>query len=190
MAFKALMERLQEFAHTAVQVERERDYPPELLIAQWAVESGWGIIESGRNNCFGMTRAKRHGDNWAWISTTEVLSQAGIDALPVAERARVRSKKLRPDGKFDVCLSRQFACYDTFLDGVMDKVELIQNGAPYKAMFAAYRVDRDLNKLIDAVAKVYATDPGYATLVKRISVQPNVRDAIAAARKSKGTLVS
>lgn len=185
MAFKDILRRLNEFAAVAVQIERERDYPPELLIAQWAVESGWGSMQSGRNNCFGMTRAARHGENWAWIPTSEVLSQTGIDNLPAEERARVTSQKMRPDGRFDVRLSRQFACYDTFLEGVLDKVNLIENGAPYKDMFAGYRVDRDLNKLIDSVAKVYATDPGYGTLVKTIAAQRNVREAIQTARAAK-----
>lgn len=190
MGFEDLQKRLGEFAKIAVQVERERDYPPELLIAQWAVESGWGLSPSGRNNCFGMTRAKRHGDNWDWVPTREVLTQAAIDGLSVAERGKITSTKLRPDGKFDVRLQRQFACYDSVLEGVIDKVNLIQNGAPYKAMFEQYKVDRDLNALIDAVARVYATDPGYAVLVKRIANQRNVREAIEAARKSKGKLAS
>lgn len=177
-----LNERLQEFSKVAIQVGNELDYPSELLIAQWAIESGWGVRESGTNNFFGMTKAARHGDNWKWVPTREVLTLAGIAALDPDERATITSRDRRRDGKFDIRLSRRFASYPTIIAGVLDKVHLIQNGAPYKRFFDAYRVDRNLNKLIAGFAPIYATDGNYASLVKQIAKQPNVQAAIAAAR--------
>ena len=176
-------ERLKEFAGVAVKVGKAKNYPPELLVAQWAIESGWGERESGTNNYFGMTKAKRHGENWKWVPTREVLSSAGIAKLDAGERATITTQTTRPDGKFDIKLSRRFASYPTLQAGVEDKVWLIQSGAPYKKFFDAYLVDKDLNKLIDGFAPIYATDPSYGTLAKTIAAQTNVKAAIAAASR-------
>jgi flagellum-specific peptidoglycan hydrolase FlgJ len=167
---------LQQFAQLAVPIARARHYPPELLLAQWAIESGWGERTSGDNNYFGMTRAKRHGDNWKWVATREVLKD--VSSLDADEMTKVTSRQQLPDGKWDVRLSRRFASYPTVEAGVIDKIELIQNGAPYKPLFDRYKVDGDLAKLVDAFAPIYATDPGYAKLVKQIMGQENIRRAV------------
>lgn len=175
-------QRLEQIAAVAVTLEASLGYPPQLLIAQWALESGWGASVSGDNNYFGMTKAARH-KGWKWCATREVLSQRGINDLEQDEHQKITSIKERPDGKFDVMLSRKFASYPTLLDGVADKVNLIINGAPYRAAFAAFTVDHDVMKLIDGIAKAgYATDPNYAVTLKKIAVQKNVLDAIQKAR--------
>lgn len=175
--------RLSSFAKLAVQVEKEHQYPAELLVTQWAIESGWGTQESGTNNFFGMTRAQRHGNNWKWCPTREVLSEKGIlTYLDTEERSRITAKTLRADGLFDVRLYRRFANYATLTEGVLDKVNLIQTGDRYKKFFDVYRVDGNLSKLLSSVLPVYASDPAYLSLVKAIMAQTNVKAAIAAAR--------
>jgi hypothetical protein len=187
----SLEDRLAAFARVAVAVGRGKGYPPALLISQWAIESGWGLRISGKNNYFGMTRAERHGDNWEWVSTREVLSAYGISRLSESERDKITRTEKRDDGKFDVYLSRRFASYPTLTDAVLDKVWLIQSGAPYRAHFAQYRIDNDLNRLVDGIAPIYATDPNYAALVKKIAAQTNVRAAITAAEsKSMGKYIA
>lgn len=175
-------QRLEQIAAVAVTLEASLGYPPQLLIAQWALESGWGASVSGDNNYFGMTKAARHKD-WKWCTTREVLSQRGINALDQDEFQKIVSLKDRGDGRFDVVLSRKFASYPTLLDGVTDKVNLIMTGDRYKPSFAAFVVDRDVMKLIDGIAKAgYATDPNYAATLKKIAIQKNVMDAIQKAR--------
>lgn len=182
MPGRSPQQKIDQMAAVAVSLEAEVGYPPQLLLSQWALESGWGASESGVNNYFGMTKAKRHSD-WKWCATREVLSQRGINDLDPEEHQKIRSTRERGDGKFDVHLSRRFASYLTLLDGVKDKVNLIVNGLPYKAAFAAFTMDHDVMKLIDGIAKAgYATDPNYAATLKKIAVQKNVVDAIVRAR--------
>ncbi len=56
---------------------------------------------------------------------------------------------------------------------------LITNGAPYRAAWEQYQKGHDLPSLIAAVARVYATGPGYAHLATLIAGQTNVEQAIA-----------
>lgn len=176
-------ERLAEFAAVAVTIEKSKDYPPQMLISQWALESAWGTKQSGRNNFFGMTKADRHGESWDWADTREVLTNYGISKLDPEERASITSKTVRPDGKFDVRLRRRFASYPTLLAGVLDKVMLIQEFARYSPAFRRYQLSRDVLRLIEEVAQAgYATDPNYAQSLKAIAVQANVLAAIKKAR--------
>ena len=68
-----------------------------------------------------------------------------------------------------------------------DYARLITNGAPYRSAWEHYQNDPDLGALIAAVARVYATDPGYAHLAAAIAGQTNVTEAIAMARQEGST---
>ena len=82
--------------------------------------------------------------------------------------------------------SLEFADYDSLADSCRDYAWLITNGAPYRAAWVQYQNGHDLGALIASVARVYATDPGYAHLAAAISVQANVTEAIAAASQEHG----
>jgi flagellum-specific peptidoglycan hydrolase FlgJ len=73
----------------------------------------------------------------------------------------------------------EFADYDSLEDSCRDYAWLITNGAPYRAAWEQYQKAPDLPSLIAAVARVYATDPGYAHLATLIAGQANVEHAIA-----------
>ncbi len=174
---------LAEIAPHAVAIERRTGLPAVVLIAQWAIESGWGAKQSGRWNFFGITKASRHA-KWAMVPTREVLTAEQINALPADEAATVTRRHARPDGRFDVWLSRKFAAYDTLDEGLEDYARLLTTGAPYAKAWAAYRLDSNLDSLVEAIAKRYATDPRYAELVKRIARQTNVLQAVEKARQT------
>jgi flagellum-specific peptidoglycan hydrolase FlgJ len=61
---------------------------------------------------------------------------------------------------------------------------LITQGAPYRASWEKYRADHNLQNLIAAVSRSYATDPKYMAMVSTIAGQSNVARAIAAARQT------
>ncbi len=90
------------------------------------------------------------------------------------------------NGKFMV-ENLEFADYDSLEDSCPDYAWLITNGAPYRAAWTQYQRDRNLNALIAAVARVYATDPGYARLAEAIAGQSNVTQAIVAADGEQGS---
>ena len=176
-----LQQRLAEVAGIAVRVERETAFPPQLLIAQWAVESRWGAKPVGRANYFGVKRGSRHSD-FCVVTTQECFSVAQIaqwnDRHP-QRPARVIGNLL--DGKHIVELEDEFADYPSLEASCRDYVWLITHGERYRSAWASYQVTRNLPALIDGVARVYATAPDYASLVQQIAGQANVAAAIQSA---------
>ena len=150
---ETLETRLDEVARIAVRLDQETGCPAQLLIAQWAIESKWGEKPVGHANYFGIKRAARHA-KWCTVTTREVIN-----------------------GK-SVLENLEFADYDSLEDACRDYAWLITNGMPYKAAWEHYQKDRDLPGLIAAVARLYATDPGYAQLTATIASQQSVRDAV------------
>ena len=150
--------RLQEVARIAVALEAQTGCPAQLMIAQWAVESQWGVKPVGRANYFGIKMQPRHA-MCCTVTTTEVLD---------GERV-----------KMDLA----FADYPSLADSCKDYAWLITEGSPYRAAWAKYQAGRDLHGLIAEVAGVYATDPHYASIVSQIAGQANVAQAIVAARQ-------
>lgn len=148
--------RLPEIARIAVRLDRETGVPARLLIAQWAVESKWGAKPVGTAGYFGVKKAARHTKSCT-VLTREVIA------------GQVRHLRL------------EFADYDSLEDACRDYVWLISHGAPYRVARSRYQQDGEFAALVDGVAKVYATDPSYASVLKRIAAQANVEAAIRAA---------
>ena len=177
-----LQQRLAEVAGIAVRLESTTGVPARLLIAQWAAESKWGNKPIGRFNCFGVKRAERHSD-FCVVTTHEYLTQPQIDAWNRNHTSRpARVIGNLPDGQHIVELEDKFADYPSLEASCRDYVWLISNGVPYQKAWASYQATRNLSALIDSVARVYATAPGYARLLHQIASQANVAAAIQAAR--------
>jgi flagellar protein FlgJ len=149
--------RLTQVARIAVALEVQTGCPAQLLIAQWAIESQWGEKPVGHANYFGVKRAARH-TQWCTVTTREVVNGQSV---------------------FE---NLEFADYDSLEDSCRDYAWLITKGVPYQAAWERYQKDRDLQKLIVAVAGTYATDPNYAALATAIASQANVAQAITGAR--------
>ena len=79
-------------------------------------------------------------------------------------------------------LRLEFADYDSIEDSCRDYAWLISHGDPYRSAWENYKLHGDFNALVEGVAKMYATDPGYAALVRQIAAQANVEAAIQAAQ--------
>lgn len=182
-------QRLVAIAIHAVKYEQAVGYPPQVLIAQWAIESKWGARPSGRNNLFGMTFNSARHSSFSWVATWEELTEAGIAGLPPAERQTItkREPMLNRRGWFRVELQRRFADYASPAASIDDKVGLITTAPRYAAAWAGYQATKDINAFIDAIcAAGYATAGYYPQLAQKIAAQPNVARAIAAARAAAG----
>ncbi len=155
------MSRLSEVARIAVALEQQTGCPAQLMIAQWAVESRWGVAPVGHANYFGIKMAERH-KACCTVSTHEIVNGQRVEQ------------------------EAQFADYDSLAESCRDYAWLITEGAPYRAAWQAYQTSRALNALVDGVAKTYSTNPAYAALVRQIAGQANVAQAIAAARQEAG----
>lgn len=127
----------------AKQVAKIIGIDPKLLVAQSALETGWGkhmIQDSNQvsaNNLFGI-KAQGSQDNKVAVTTTEYVNQQ-----PVKEVA-------------------DFKAYASMLDSFLDYVSLLQTKRYEKALANAEDPKAFLNELQKAG---YATDPQYANKV-------------------------
>lgn len=153
-------DRLKEVAGIAVRLEAETGLPAQLLIAQWALESKWGVKPAGNANYFGMKKTARHS-RCCTVTTHEVIN-----------------------GRREV-MDLKFADYGSLEESCRDYAWLITWGAPYRSAWSQYQRDKNLDGLIAGVARVYATDPAYADLISQIAGQSNIAAAIAAARGNR-----
>lgn len=114
--------------------------PASVLIAQGIIESGWGEYKKGNYNIFGR-KWKGKGD-YIESFTTEFIN---------GERRQVTAKFKKYKDLYE-------ACDDWCINIVYAK--------PYIQVWEGWSNKRDLNKFIEDLAKVYATDPEYANKIK------------------------
>lgn len=150
-------ERLDEVAAIAVVQERLTGVPARCMVAQWAVESKWGSKPVGNANYFGIKRAKRH-KRYCAVTTHEYVDGVKIECV------------------------QEFADYDSLAESCADYAWLISRGAPYRTAWQKFDKSGNVTELINGIARVYATSPGYASLVLKIAYQDNVASAIESAR--------
>ena len=113
---------------------------PEVVAAQWALESGWGAHTSGDNNYFGIKAAE--GEPYSTCTTWEHY-----------------------DGK-DVTIQAKFRDFDSIQDCIDDLVTMwYKDYKGYKGVNRAQTVGECCQLL---VAESYATDPHYASKLMSI----------------------
>jgi flagellar protein FlgJ len=144
----------------AEQAAKRIGIDPRYLVAQAALETGWGKSvmrqDDGRSshNLFGI---KATG-NWQ------------------GEQARAITSEFR-DGQF-VKETAAFRSYDSYQDSFHDLVSLLQNNARYKeAVKAADKPEQFVRELQRAG---YATDPDYASKISQIAKQMKSYESYAA----------
>lgn len=153
-------EALNQIARAAVSVEAETGLPAELIAAQCILESGW-LRSAPGNNPFGIKARK---------------------GLP-RERTQLLRTKEYVNGNA-VITQALFERFDSLEDAFRRHAELLTTGKPYRNAWAQYRVESNLDALIDAIAPVYATDPHYSGLLRSVLNQA-VRGAIEKARQER-----
>ncbi len=139
--------------------QRINEISPVFVAAQACLESGWGQLESGINNFFGITR----GSNWpadkcSLVLTTEYFTRANVKfVLP----EKVVSIKRKAAGKYMYKVYRLFKDFDTYDDCLKEHLRIFQK--PGYADAWPYRKNaREFAKRIaDNKGCKYATDPNY-----------------------------
>ncbi|WP_089848120.1 flagellar assembly peptidoglycan hydrolase FlgJ [Halomonas saccharevitans] len=132
------LERLEAPARTA---SRASGVPAELILAQAALETGWGrheIATAGGGNSHNLFGIKA-GSAWQG-ETTEILTHEVIDG----QRQAVRDR---------------FRVYGSFEEAFTDYARLIGNNPRYAGVVAAGSADQAARALQQGG---YATDPAYA----------------------------
>ncbi len=150
--------RLNDAASSSVRCESATKVPAELTISQWALESGWGAHQPG-NNCFGI-KAYAGCYGVQRLQTVEVI--AGVRTPLLANFATFPSLA---------------ACFDKH-------ALLIAQDRAYAPAWQQYVKARDLPKFLRQIASVYATDPRYADDLLNVLAMPEVKDRLAACRKT------
>lgn len=113
----------------------EYNLPAACVIAQGALESGWGNSKIGEFNIFG--RKAVDGDKFITVETQECY-----------------------DGQWTT-INADFKDYDSLEDAIRDWCELMLWG-PYEQYALQYQQDGDLEAFVYGIGSVYATDPDYA----------------------------
>ena len=139
---------------------------PRYLVAQAALETGWGasIIQGDNGSSHNLFGIKAHG-GWQGASA-ETLTTEYYNGQPVKESARFRA-------------------YDSFAQSFEDYVDFLQgNGRYQEALKSAENPDRFMSELQKAG---YATDPQYASKVNQIARQLQTYQMVAAAGSNKNS---
>ena len=145
----------------AVDVSRRTGIPHQLILAQAALESGWGkrqiLTEDGKPsyNLFGIKATGSWQGKTTEITTTEY--ENGV------------AKKVKA----------AFRVYDSYLDALTDYANLLSNNSRYAKVTTAKTAEEGAHALQEAG---YATDPKYAKkLVGMIQQFKNLGEKVAKA---------
>jgi flagellum-specific peptidoglycan hydrolase FlgJ len=120
--------------------------PASVTLAQWAVESNWGnALPPGSNNPFGIKAAE--GQPFVECDTHEVIA---------GQRVTIKAR---------------FRRFDSLDDAFDQHGRLIATATPYRH---AMQLCDDPDAFADALTGVYATDPDYGMVLKRVMHQYNL----------------
>ena len=151
-------EFLETLAPYAQQAAEQAGIPPESVLAQAALETGWGrhVIANGEgstNNLFNIKADTRWQGEQAKTLTTEYY-----DGKPQRENA-------------------MFRAYDSVAESFNDYVSFLQSNPRYQQ---ALEAGRDSHQFVEALQQAgYATDPSYARKLQTImqsDAMQNVRE--------------
>lgn len=150
----------------AMECARQTGCSSELILAQAALETGWGQkVFPGTNNIFNIKADKSWRGERATFNVHEYQ----------------RGKKIFVDADFRV--------YPDLTAALLDRTEFLKNNPRYKK---AGLFDEGVKGNLEAEAKAlqragYATDPNYAKTMIKIFNGPTMRKAIAEAKAQAQT---
>ncbi len=141
----------------AVEASRATGIPPQFLVAQAALESGWGKREfakadgSSAHNLFGIKAGKEWTGETVDVTTTEYVNG---QATQVVEK---------------------FRAYDSYEASFRDYANLLRNSSRYGGVIGTQDGTEFARRLQEAG---YATDPNYAEKLASIINGPTLRQAL------------
>ena len=146
----------------ALETEQKTGISAIFILAQAALESGWGLSAPG-NMFFGVKATKDTPENKRQLlTTTEILSSdnQGYRFPEVISIAK------RDDGKYTYRVKDWFRKYDTPEECFSDHAKFFFENKRYAY---ALTVKGNPDLFAEAIAKAgYATDPGYAGTLKAV----------------------
>lgn len=143
-----------DFIYPAAQ--RASDINPVFVVAQAALESGWGKSCIGKYNLFGITKGSWNGKTLL-VQTTEIFSSSTKKFFPPEEIISVTPTY---DGKYRYVVKRLFRDYDTLEQALADHLAILQQ--PHFAHAWPYRKSpEEFVKRLQSGKYKYATATNY-----------------------------
>ena len=155
-------EFIKQYKPFALETERKTGISHLFILAQAALESGWGNRAPG-NMFFGVKADKdTPADKRQLITTTEILGSPNLKHLfPL-----VISVKMLPSGKYKYTVKDWFRKYDTPEECFTDHAQFFFKNKRYAK---ALLVRSDPYKFAEEIAKAgYATATNYADSLKKV----------------------
>jgi len=158
----SVMDNARDFANRmwphAVEASRSTGIPARFIVAQAALESGWGRAEI------------RNADGTSSYNVFGIKAGRGWSG-PVAEAATLEYVNGAPGRSVE-----RFRSYGSYGEAFLDFARLLRSEPRYAAVIAD---GRDLHAFAHGLAKAgYATDPAYAEKLLRIINGPALRQAL------------
>lgn len=149
---------VQTYLPFAKQTETKTGISHLVILAQAALESGWGKYAPG-NMLFGIkANTNTPEDKRQLITTTEFLSTPNI------KFPEIISVKKQPNGQYKYIVKDWFRKYETPEEGFTDHANFFLTNPRYKE---ALKFKNDPYKFAEEIAKAgYATDPNYSKTLK------------------------
>ena len=159
-------EFLRLFCKVAKQVESETGIFAEAMLAQAALETGWGTHVKG-NNYFGI-KSDSHGQKQL-IKTTEIHS---TDKVHYKHIFSITPVVINGKKKFKYLIEDWFFFYDNPIDSFRGYCEFIKANPRYSKALCQSNASAYLREI---AAAGYATDPEYNTKMQSVlkSIQCN-----------------
>lgn len=153
-------EFIKKYKPYALETERKTGISALFILAQSALETGWGQHAPG-NMMFGVKASvSTPAEKRQLVQTTEIL------ATDKAKFPVIISIEKRPDGKFKYTVKDWFRRYDSPEESFTDHANLFMKNKRYAK---ALLVKSDPYKFAEEVAQAgYATEPTYAERLKGV----------------------
>ena len=155
-----MKEFITKFLPYAFETERKTGISALFILAQSALETGWGQHAPG-NMMFGVKASvSTPAEKRQLVQTTEIL------ATDKAKFPVIIKIEKRPDGKYKYTVKDWFRKYDSPEESFTDHARLFLTNKRYAK---ALEVKADPYKFAEEVAKAgYATEPTYAERLKGV----------------------
>jgi flagellar protein FlgJ len=157
MLLEKQIQSLKQAVQGALQCEAATQLPAELTVAQWALETGWGVHQPA-NNCFGI-KAYSGCYGVQTLSTVEVIH--GVSSN----------------------VEKAFATFPSLNACFQKHSEIITRELSYRKAWQQYLASRDWRTLVRQIAPIYATGPTYAERLLEIVNMNEVKSALAEERR-------
>ena len=153
-------EFVKTFLPFALETEAKKEINHKFILAQAALESGWGKSAPG-NMFFGVKASSSTPESQRQIlTTTEILSH------PDGAFPEIISITKQPNGKYKYRIKDWFRKYESPEESFTDHADFFFKNKRYTK---ALEVKHDPYKFAEEIAKAgYATDPNYANSLKAV----------------------